>query len=265
MAIVTLITDFGTQDGYVGAMKGVILSIAPDATLVDLTHDIPPQDVAAAAFALAQSAPQFPPGTVHLVVVDPGVGSARREVAIDDGWQRFVGPDNGVFALAVTTPKAVHEITTLEWRRAEVSATFHGRDVFAPAAARLATGATISEAGAEVKLEGTLGRRPPTLSKDGRVATGQVVHVDRFGNLIADVHVAEEGAQGVVKIGRLSLPLQRTYADVAVGKPLAYVGSSGLVEIAVRDGSAARALKLKRGAKVVLELVAPARRARKRT
>jgi S-adenosylmethionine hydrolase len=240
MAIITLTTDFGTQDGYVGAMKGVILSMASSATVVDLTHDVPPYDVEAAAFAVAQAARFFPDGTVHVVVVDPGVGSQRAGVVIDDGRQRFVGPDNGVFALAVAEPRAAHEITAPWFRRGTVSATFHGRDVFAPAAARLALGAPVEEAGPRVTLQA---RRPE--------GVGRVVHIDRFGNLVTDIPAARLPEKTRIRVGRLVLKrLAQTFADVGRGRPVAYVGSAGTLEIAVREGSAAKAYGIKRGAKV---------------
>jgi hypothetical protein len=257
MAIVTLTTDFGTADGYVGAMKGVIASIAPDAPIVDITHDIPPQDIAAAAFALAQAAPSFPPGTVHLVVVDPGVGSARRGLAVDDGWQRFVAPDNGVLGLAAPSPRAVHAIENPEWHHlgldGQIAPTFHGRDVFAPAAARLAAGAATAEAGPEVVLTVRLAGDAPRVSKGGARTDGHVIHVDRFGNLISDVPAPASTVGAFVRVGKLTLPLVHTYADVPRGEPVAYVGSAGLVEVGVRDGSAARKLRLARGAAIVLE------------
>jgi S-adenosylmethionine hydrolase len=250
MGVITLITDFGTQDGYAGAVKGVMQSLAPDVHIVDITHDIPPQDVTAAAFALAQAAPYFPEGTVHVVVVDPGVGGARRSVVVDDGRQRYVGPDNGVFALAVPVVISAHEITAPLFRRGTVAATFHGRDVFAPAAARLATGSAPSEAGPVVELEGTLSVKPVVTKK--KETTGHVIHVDRFGNCITDIPAARLAASAKVRVAGKAIALVRTYEDVTRGKALAYVGSSGTLEIAVRDGSAARSLKIKRGATVVV-------------
>jgi S-adenosylmethionine hydrolase len=251
--IVTLTTDFGTADGYVGAMKGVILARAPAVTLIDITHDVPAQDVAAAAFALAKAAPCFPAGTIHLVVVDPGVGSRRRPVILEDGAHRFVGPDNGVFALVAPGAREGHEIVAADFRRPEVSPTFHGRDIFAPAAARLAAGASPAEAGPRVTLEGSLGPRPLLISHGGGQVTGHVVHVDRFGNLITDLPAEALPPRAAVRIGTVEIrPLRGTYTDVAKGQLLAYVGSSGTLEIAVRDGSAAETLDLGRGAAVLV-------------
>jgi hypothetical protein len=253
MAIVTLTTDFGTQDGYVGAMKGVILALARGVTIVDVTHEVPPQDVAAAAFAIAQAAPYFPERTVHVVVVDPGVGGRRRGVIVDDGRQLYVGPDNGVFSLAVPAPEAAWEITSAAFRRGTVAATFHGRDVFAPAAARLALGAPPEQAGPPVSLDGSLGSRKLRLLRGGKEVRGQVIHVDRFGNLITDIPGARLPDKARVKAGRLALKrISRTFEDVAKGAPLAYVGSAGTLELAVREGSAAGKYRLRRGTPVVV-------------
>jgi S-adenosyl-L-methionine hydrolase (adenosine-forming) len=252
MPLITLTTDFGTQDGYVGAMKGVIFSLAAAVRIVDITHDVAAHDISAAAFALAQSAPYFPDGTIHVAVVDPGVGGRRRGVVIDDGRHLYVGPDNGVFSLVAPAPRAVHEIALAHFRRPDVSATFHGRDVFAVAAARLASGSLPQEAGPRVTLEGKLAGAAVPSAKKGEVA-GQVVHIDRFGNLITDIQARRLPAQGTVQFGRLKLPrLSRVFEDVPVGKPLAYVGSAGVLEIAVREGSAASVYGVKRGAPVVV-------------
>lgn len=234
----TLTTDFGTRDGYVAAMKGVILGLAPGASVVDVSHDVAPGDVRGGAFVLAQAAPYFPAGTVHVAVVDPGVGGAREAVVLDGGAHRFVGPNNGVLALAAPAPRRAHEIAAPSFRRAEVSATFHGRDLFAPAAARLAAGAEVAEAGPPLPLE-----RLVTLP----AARAEVVHVDRFGNAITSLGAGEADA---VEVAGLRLPVRRTYGDVEPGAPLAYIGSSGYIEIAVRDGNAAERLGLARGTAV---------------
>src|SRR5215831_5682554 len=150
MPIVTFTTDFGAHDGYVGALKGVVLSLAPQATLVDVAHGVPARDVAAGAVAIAQAAPLFPAGTIHVVVVDPGVGGARADLVVEAGGSFFVGPDNGVLSLAARGPRRIFRIEAPSFRREPVSPTFHGRDVFAPAAGRLAAGAAPSEAGPEM-------------------------------------------------------------------------------------------------------------------
>jgi S-adenosylmethionine hydrolase len=253
MPLVTMTTDFGTCDGYVGAMKGVILRLAPGTRIVDISHDVPPQDVQAAAYILLQAAREFPPGTIHLAVVDPGVGGKRREIIVDDGKFRWVGPDNGIFSLACPSVRSGFEIAAPTFRAPVVSATFHGRDIFAPAAARLAAGAFPSEAGPRVLLEGSLGGRPLLMSHSGRQITGHVVHVDRFGNLITNIPAESLPGQASVRIGSAEIPLvSLMYEAVAKGQLVAYVGSSDTLEIAVRDASAAAALSLGRGEAVVV-------------
>jgi S-adenosylmethionine hydrolase len=232
--IITLTTDFGTADGYAGAMKGVIASRAPECAIVDITHDLARHDIAAAAYALAVAAPEFPAGTVHVAVVDPGVGSERQAVVVAANGQLFVGPDNGIFALAAARPGAVHRIEAPAFLGPRPSATFHGRDVFAPAAAALARGEAIDEAG-------------PATEPLGRLATTPraVVHVDRFGNLITDIGGGE--LRGAVRIAGRTIEPVTTFADVEAGALLAYVGSAQTIEIAVREGSAAERLGVCRG------------------
>lgn len=248
--IISLTTDFGEVDGYVGIMRGVILNICPQATLTDLSHAIPPQDVQAAAFILYQSFDYYPAHTVHCVVVDPGVGSKRRGIAVRTDHGIFVGPDNGVFSLVLNTTQVnVQEAVTLTnpaYQLAEVSRTFHGRDVFAPAAAHIAKGTPLSRLG------------PPAINLV-RLAVGEpakkescrVMHIDRFGNLILNItaknidhpdHVAFVCGGVVIKTVR------QTFADVAEGELLAYVGSTKQhLELAVRNGSAAQKLGAKVG------------------
>lgn len=242
--VITLLTDFGTADGYVGEMKGVLLSRAPDAMLVDITHEIAPQDIEAARLTLARVWRRFPPGTVHLVVIDPGVGSDRAALAIVSDGRLFVGPDNGVLspALLVHESRAVTLAIPLG-----ASASFHGRDVFAPAAAALATGASLESLG-EPAIRPVVRRTPePTRVGDGTLV-GEVIIVDRFGNAITNLVGLRPG---VVELGTTVLAVRRTYADVVVGAPLAIVGSSGLIEVAVREGNGARHFGLTRGSKVV--------------
>lgn len=243
--IITLLTDFGTADGYVGEMKGALLTGAPEATLVDITHEIPAQDVEAARLTLARVWRRFPPGTVHLVVVDPGVGTARAALAVASDERFLVGPDNGVLSPALLIAGA--RIVSLE-TPANASATFHGRDVFAPAAARLASGAAIETLGFPPATQPRIRRTPePRRTGDGALL-GEVIGIDRFGNAITNLVGLRTGT---VEAAGLSLPLRRTYGEAPIGAPVAIVGSSGLIEIAVRDGSAARALRLTRGTAVV--------------
>ena len=243
--LITLLTDFGTADGYVGEMKGVLLSQAPLATIVDLTHEIAPQDVDGGRLALARIWRRFPAGTVHLAVVGPGVGTARRGLAVSSEGQFLVGPDNGLLspALIVAGSRAVALPIP-----AQASATFHGRDVFAPAAAALATGATVESLGAVVE-DPVIRRTPvPQRQPDGSIV-GEVISIDRFGNAITNL-VGHLG--GTVAVGAITLALVHAYGDVESGAPMALVGSTGLIEIAVRDGHGAAHLGLARGSPVTL-------------
>jgi S-adenosyl-L-methionine hydrolase (adenosine-forming) len=242
--VITLLTDFGTADGYVGEMKGILLSRVSDATLVDITHDIQPQDVEAARLTLARVWRRFPPGTVHVVVVDPDVGTERVALAIASDGRFLVGPDNGVLspALLIAGVSAVAlEIPS------SASPSFHGRDVFAPAAAALALGAELHALGPRAS-QPILRRTPePRRTADGALL-GEVITIDRFGNAITNLIGLRAGT--VEAAGR-SLPLRRTYAEVTSGAPTAIIGSSGLIELAVRDGNAARELQLARGSAVL--------------
>ncbi len=246
MAIITLTTDFGTSDGYAGAMKGVLVRLArePGAdTIVDITHDIPRGDVAHAAWVVATSCREFPENTIHIVVVDPGfdAGMSRRGVVIDAYGSYYIGRDNGVFAYL--DAQWAREISHTRAIAPEVSPTFHGRDVFATAAAALARKIDPTAIGAQVELVGALpwGKRPDH--------EGRVVHVDVFGNLVTDLPTDEAG--DAIAIAGRRLPVVRTYQDVASGELLAYVGSSRTIEIAVRDGRADRVLDAPRGTQVV--------------
>lgn len=257
--IVTLLTDFGAADHYVAAMKGVILSRAPGTTLVDVTHEIPPQEVRTAAFTLLAVHDAFPPGTVHLAVVDPGVGSARRPLLVLAAGQRFVGPDNGLFShLYDRDPGArTLHLTREDVFRHPVSATFHGRDVFAPVAGALAAGVEPEALGEEVHdpvrfpLPGV--RRAP----DGAVE-GSVLHVDRFGNCITSLRREDlpEGAERrgfrLVVAGHEVRALRRWFAEGEGGEPFALWGSSGYLEVAVNGASAAERLGVRPGERVTL-------------
>jgi S-adenosylmethionine hydrolase len=254
VTIVTFTTDFGFSDGYVGAMKGVVLSLAPDARLVDITHGIAAQDVVGGAVALAQAAPLFPRGTIHIAVVDPGVGGARADVVVAAGGSFFVGPDNGVLSLAAPEPRQIYRIDEAAFRREPVSPTFHGRDVFAPTAGRLAAGAPPSAAGPS--LPALVELDPPLVRRVGDRVEGRVTHVDRFGNLLTSLSadVVAPGAQIEItgREGTFRPTLGKTFADVAPGALVAYIGSSGLLEIGLRDGSAAATTGAGRGSSVRL-------------
>jgi hypothetical protein len=250
MAIVTLLTDFGTADGYVAEMKGVLLTQAPGVALVDVSHDVAAHDVEGARLALARYWRRFPPGTVHLAVVDPGVGSSRAALAVESDGRYLVGPDNGVLSPALLLAGARAVRLAVGPRAAP---TFHGRDVFAPAAARLAAGAPLDALGDPA--HDPVVRRTPEARRlaDGAIE-GCVIAVDRFGNaitnLVAGAAVARGG--GTLSCAGREVPVRRVYADVEPGAPVALVGSNGLLEIAVREGSAAARLGVVRGARVVL-------------
>jgi S-adenosylmethionine hydrolase len=258
VAIVTFTTDFGSSDGYAGAMKGVVLSLAPSATLVDITHGIAARDVAGGAFALAQAAPLFPAGTIHVAVVDPGVGTARADLLVEAGGSLFVGPDNGLLSLAARPPRRIYRIAARDFRREPVSPTFHGRDVFAQAAGRLASGRAAADAGPPLSELVDL-TPPPARVIDGGVE-GSVVHVDGFGNLVTSLTADQIGggsgslAGVVVELAGpdaiVHARFGRTFADAAPGGLVAYAGSSGRLEIAVRDGSAAAVTGASRGSVV---------------
>lgn len=254
-ALVTLTTDFGTRDSYVAQLKGVLLRLGPPGLqILDLSHDIGAHAVREGAFFLRGALPQFPPGTIHVAVIDPGVGSARRPIAIATSGQLLVGPDNGLFGWLLGPDARAHEIARDRGEDA-VSATFHGRDVFAPAAARLARGTPLHELGAGVRDPVRLAWPEPVVSGAG--VRGEVVHVDRFGNLITNVtRELLPRAPLQVRLGRRKLGgLRDHYAQVRVGTLLALVGSSGLLEVAVREGSAHDRTGAGVGARVDVETV----------
>lgn len=257
-AILTLTTDFGTRDAYVAEMKGVILGIARAARqgvqVVDVTHEIEPHDVAAGALAVEAAAPYFPSGTVHVAVVDPGVGTARRGLAVAAGGQIFVGPDNGLFTpLFARDGWRAWELVAPEYRLPSVSLTFHGRDVFAPAAAHVAVGVDPARLGPPVTDPLRLAW-PEVREVRGAVA-GAVVHVDRFGNLVTSIHaesVAALGHDAQIRVAGWTVPLVGTYGELPAGQAGALIGSSGRLEIAVREGSAAASLGARRGTPVLV-------------
>ena len=243
--IITLLTDFGTADGYVAELKGVLYSAAPNIEVVDLSHEIAPQDVESGRLAVARYWRRFPVGTVHVVVVDPGVGSSRAALAVSSDGRYLVGPDNGVLSPSLLASGA--RTVTLPIPIG-ASATFHGRDVFAPAAAALATGVPIDSLGA-VCLDPVVRRTPEARRGPDGWVVGEIIAIDRFGNAISNL-IAPRG--GRIEIAGRVMPIVRTYADTPVGDVIAVVGSSGFVEIAQRDGSAARTLELARGTPVRL-------------
>ncbi len=256
-AIITLLTDFGTQDTYVGVMKGVIASLCPDATVIDLTHAVPPQDIATGAFLLDVSVDYFPEGTIHVAVVDPGVGTARKPIGLRTAKAFFVGPDNGIFTLVLQRQKLLQAVCleNPRYHLPSISATFHGRDIFAPVAAHIACGVALEELGTPLTR---LQRLPlPRIRVDWLGIRATVVHIDHFGNAMTNLTRTDYEAwrarwdvkEPVVQIMTSStqLPICRTYGDVPRGQPVALFGSSERLEVAVHGGNAAQVLNLRRG------------------
>jgi len=255
MKAITLTTDFGLDDWFVGTMKGVILDVAPKTRTVDITHAIPVGDIRAAAFVLAASYRYFGKGTIHVVVVDPGVGSQRRAIAVRTRRYTFVGPDNGVLSWALRKERilAIHELADTAYFKKPVSNTFHGRDVFAPVAAHLSRGVAISNLGPKRRDLVTLEWSEPTLS--GANVIGEVIYVDHFGNAITNLNAAslKRLSRPVVRLGGgMTCPVATHYQAVPAGRPMVLMGSSDLLEISINRGSANRQLKLRVGSKVIL-------------
>ena len=261
--LITLLTDFGTRDAYVGSLKGVILSLNPEVRLVDLSHEVAPQDIRAGAFILAEAAPCFPPGAIHLAVVDPGVGSRRRGLAARCRGQYWVGPDNGLFHLIFNRAPdlAVVSLENPEYFRPPVSATFHGRDIFAPVAAHLSLGVDLDAFGPRIADPVSLPFPEPEFGPEAIL--GEIISVDRFGNLIsnipAGVVTSQLGERGWrLQAGPLNLKgLARTYADAAPGEFLALAGSHGFVEIACARDNAAHRLQAGVGLAVSIRRAPP--------
>ncbi len=266
MSIVTLTTDFGTLDGYVAAMKGVILSLAPQTQLVDMSHDIPAQDIEAGAWCIHTFWSLFPAGTIHVGVVDPGVGSDRQAILAEVDGHYFVGPDNGLFSypLAAAEKLSVRRIPDDIHKPEGCSRTFHGRDVFAYVAGMLAAGeADWRQLSTDTDQYTLLARSEAEYTE--REVRGRITHIDRYGNLISNiaVHRLPPDAQWILRVGGADLSvndLDRAYADVAEGMPLALTGSTGHVEIAVHGGSACRVFQTDRGAEIVMRRLLPGQR-----
>ena len=247
-ATVAILTDFGTQDWYVGAMKGVIKGVNPAIPIVDVTHGIPPGDVAAGSFALGQSWFCFPRGTVFLCVVDPGVGTPRAPIAVSAGNSLFVGPDNGLFSQLPSSGRSVRKLENPQFRGPGDSNTFHGRDLFAPAAAWLAAGMVFEEAGPALQ-----GLTPlPGQVSDEPLNNPRIVYVDHFGNAITNIPKANLTFQPDpitprFQVGTKNLPLVKTYGDLSPGEAAGLVGSTGYLELVVNQGSASSLLGLSPG------------------
>lgn len=255
--LITLLTDFGTRDAFVASMKGMILKTNPQAELLDITHEIGPQDIWEAAFTLQSAYAQFPKGTIHLAVVDPGVGSGRRPIIVVTESYYFVGPDNGLFSLVYRDAERirVHHITAAHYFNQTASATFHGRDVFGPVAGWLTKGIPSGHFGEEITDYVKL--NVPTAKRTDNAIDGHIVHIDRFGNLITNIGakelqalLPEGGSSEAVTItvaGKTIKGVKKFYAEAAPGTPGAVVNSGGQLEIFLFRQNARTALGIKRG------------------
>lgn len=257
--VITLTTDFGTSDYFAGAMKGVVVALAPAARLIDITHEIAPFNILEAALVISQAAPYFPKGTIHLVVVDPGVGSDRRALLAEAGGQFFVAPDNGVLSMVFARgPHKVREISNAKLALKDVSRTFHGRDIFAPAAAHLARGVRPAQFGKVIQDYVRIDAMEPAETAPN-AWRGTILKADRFGNLITNFHVDEFFAiktnPFVVRVGGAQIRrLALTFSDTEPGELAVVVGSSGYLEIVANQASAAGELGCGAGAPVELEI-----------
>jgi hypothetical protein len=256
--IITLLTDFGTKDHYVASMKGVILSINPRCLLIDITHQINPHDIMGGAFILASAYSFFPKGTIHLSVVDPGVGGQRKSILVVTQHYLFVGPDNGLFTLVAQREK-IKQVVALNKKNyflSKISGTFHGRDIFAPVAAHLSLGIKPNAFGYEIKSLKELGSRKPFV-KEGKLF-GEILHIDAFGNVISNIDEEKlfrfiESRPFAIRAGRKVISgLKKGYWEGKKGEPIALLGSGGFLEISVREGNAQKLLKLKRGDPIVI-------------
>ena len=256
--IITLLTDFGTKDHYVASIKGVILSINPGCLLIDITHQVNRHDVREGAFLLANAYSFFPKGTIHLSVVDPGVGGPRKPVLILTGNYLFVGPDNGLFGIVAQRERAkqVVVLTRKEYFLPKVSMTFHGRDIFAPVAAHLSLGVKPSAFGYPTRSLKALGIRRPMV-KNGKLM-GEILHIDTFGNLVSNIDREKlfqfiRGRPFVIRAeGKGIRQLKSGYWAGKKGEPIALIGSGGFLEISVKGGNAQKALKAKRGDPILI-------------
>jgi S-adenosylmethionine hydrolase len=252
--MITLTTDFGLKDPYVAEMKGVIYSIKPAARIVDVSHQIDKYSVRMAAFVLASAAPYFVKGTVHVVVVDPGVGTARRAIVVQTKQASFVGPDNGVLMLAAQAQgiRHVYELANPKFMLPEVSSTFHGRDVFAPAAAHLDKGVKPKEFGAEITDPAT--PKFAAVERKNGYVFGEVLHVDGFGNVITNIGGAEVAEAKAVNVNlhhvTLQLPCFKTYGTAKPQEPVALVGSHGFLELALNQGSFSQKYRVNAGDRI---------------
>ncbi len=260
MPVITLLTDFGFKDGFTGVMRGVILTILPEVQIVDITHAISPQNILEGSLVLANTAPYFPPGTIHVAVVDPGVGTARRPLAARIGEQYFIGPDNGLFTGVIEAAEKAGDSMTFyhlnkpEYWLKEVSRSFHGRDIFAPVAAHLAAGVPVEKMGEPVTDPARIMIPRPEATIEGWA--GQVLAVDHFGNLLTNLGPEHLSANKrvVIKVGEARIDgLVETFGEREPGSLVAMIDSSGVLEIAEVNGSAAEKLKVGSGTSVFLK------------
>jgi len=248
--IITLLTDFGVSDYYTGAIKGVILAANPSANIVDITHEIPPQDIETAAFVLLSCYRDFSPGTIHVCVVDPGVGSARRPILISAGNWFFIGPDNGLFSYVLDREKefAAFHLNEARYFRQPLSTTFHGRDIFTPVAAELSKGTTPESFGPRIYDPVRLPSLQPAVSKNGNFKA-RIIHIDTFGNCVTNLERSLLNGADIKEISvkqRKIRTIAESYTEKNSGL-LGIWGSAGFLELSVRNGSAAKMLKAKRG------------------
>jgi S-adenosylmethionine hydrolase len=258
-SIITLLTDFGLKDPYVASMKGVLLTINPQCTLVDITHQVHSHDIKEGAFILAQTYSTFPKGTIHLAVVDPGVGSPRKPILLVTKKYFFVGPDNGLFTLPPRRERVKQAVLLANQKffLSKVSSTFHGRDIFAPVAAYLSLGVEPEAFGPSIKSWREISFPDPAM-KQGKLI-GEIVHVDAFGNLISNIDRKSlvqfsKGQPLAVKIGKRTMAgLKKGYWEGRKGEPMALIGSGGFLEISIQEGNAQKALRARRGNAIIVD------------
>ncbi|MCJ8278765.1 MAG: SAM-dependent chlorinase/fluorinase [Rivularia sp. ALOHA_DT_140] len=252
--LITLLSDFGISDEYVAVIKGAIAKVNPISRVVDITHQIPPQNIAAARFCLMNAYPYFPQGTVHVAVVDPGVGGERRAIAVELTQGFLVAPDNGLLSGVLSQNYAIAavELTNSEyWLTSQVSNTFHGRDIFAPVGAHLANGVSLRKLGQEVNLDSLIKLDLPECQKMDDSIAGCIQYIDHFGNLVTNIPQSDvEGNNWSVEIRGNIIQAQETYSDVKVGEMIALIGSHGWVEIAVNSGNARLELDVEIGSQI---------------
>jgi len=258
--VITFTTDFGTRDAYAGIMKGIVLTINPKARLIDIAHDIPPHDIINASFMLANAYEYFPAGTIHIAVVDPGVGGGRKNIAVFTEKYFFIGPDNGIFSIALSNEKVseIREIKNYPFVMKKISNTFHGRDVFAPCAGYLSMGKNFSNIGPVINNIKHL--EYPKVNINRNTLTGEIMSIDSFGNMITNI--SEKVLRSFIGKQKFEIyftserfnKIENTYNDVPIGRPLALFGSSGYLEISMNGGSASSYFMTPLGSTITIQL-----------